>query len=169
MMSDGAETGEIAGVPEEMWRRPERSLVAIRVIEAGAIAAAIGVGPLLVAVFRAAGLPWWPVQTCPAGLALPAAFFVFWVVVAVREANRFRYALRPFDLVVSYGVLVQVRRTIPRARVQHVDIQSGPLERAFGVVRLVVHTAGNHADGASIRALTPADAEALRSALQTDD
>jgi len=167
-MLDGTTADHLTGVPETEWGRPERALVLIRVIEAGGFALAIAVGLIVADLAWLSDLSWWPVGAGFAGLTLAVVVVAAKVVIAVREAKRFRYALRPFDLVVSFGVLVQVRRTIPRARVQHVDIQSGPLERAFGVVRLVVHTAENHAEGASIRALTPDNAEALRIALQTD-
>ncbi len=69
------------------------------------------------------------------------------------------------ELLLRRGVLVRTVTAIPRARVQHVDLRQGPLEQAFGLVRLYVHTAsGLGADG-MIPGLDPDEAQRLRHAL----
>lgn len=79
--------------------------------------------------------------------------------------RRFRYGVRADDLLVESGVLFQHTVSIPLDRIQHVDTRQGPLERAFGLSRLVVYTAaGMSADG-SIPGLDEARADALRDLL----
>ena len=54
---------------------------------------------------------------------------------------------------------------IPRARVQHLDIQRGPLQRRFGLSTLIVHTAGSHLHALRLHGLDMDDAEQLRELL----
>lgn len=77
----------------------------------------------------------------------------------------FRYAVREHDLIVQSGVFFRRWSSVPLTRIQHVDSRQGPLERLFGVQRLLVYTAaGVSADGV-IPALTEANATTLRDAL----
>lgn len=79
--------------------------------------------------------------------------------------RHFRYGVRNDDLLVESGVLFRHTVSIPLDRIQHVDTRQGPLERAFGLSRLVVYTAaGMSADG-SIPGLEEDRADALRDAL----
>jgi membrane protein YdbS with pleckstrin-like domain len=75
------------------------------------------------------------------------------------------YVLRELDVVIQSGVWWKVRRCIPRSRVQHVDIASGPLDRAFGLVEVHLFTAGASGAVAQIPGLSPEAAEHLRAAL----
>jgi membrane protein YdbS with pleckstrin-like domain len=79
--------------------------------------------------------------------------------------RHFRYGVREDDLLVESGVLFRHAVSIPLDRIQHVDTRQGPIERLFGLSRLVVYTAaGMSADG-SIPGLEEEQADALRDAL----
>lgn len=54
---------------------------------------------------------------------------------------------------------------IPRSRVQHLDIERGPIERRFGLATLTVHTAGTRLQALRQPGLRDEDAVALRDAL----
>jgi len=54
---------------------------------------------------------------------------------------------------------------IPRSRVQHLDLERGPIERHFGLATLVVHTAGTRQHALRQSGFVDADAVALRDAL----
>lgn len=54
---------------------------------------------------------------------------------------------------------------VPRSRVQHLDIERGPIERHFGLATLVVHTAGIRTHAVRQPGFADADAVALRDAL----
>jgi hypothetical protein len=62
---------------------------------------------------------------------------------------------------------------VPRSRVQHLDIERGPIERHAGLATVVVHTAGSRLHALRQSGLREADAVALRDALvpeaDTDD
>lgn len=95
-------------------------------------------------------------------LGVQLVLALLWPAVAWRH---FGYAVRPRDLLVEQGVLFKRSVSIPLDRIQHVDTRQGPIERAWGVSRLVVYTAaGLSADG-SIPGLDEAKAAALRDRL----
>lgn len=62
---------------------------------------------------------------------------------------------------------------VPVSRVQHLDLERGPLERRLGLATLVVHTAGTRMAAVKLPLLALADAQALREHLarqvETDD
>lgn len=107
--------------------------------------------------------PWWPFRV---PVVLPTLFLglgVFSQSMVGRQWKAWTYEVREFDLVLSWGVLWQTRRVVARDRIQHLDINSGPMDRRFGLVQVVVYVAGGAV--ASIPGLTPGEAEALRSTL----
>ncbi|HEX5755858.1 MAG TPA: PH domain-containing protein [Arenimonas sp.] len=54
---------------------------------------------------------------------------------------------------------------VPRSRVQHLDLERGPLERRRRLATLIVHTAGTRLSALRQSGLDDADAMALRDAL----
>jgi membrane protein YdbS with pleckstrin-like domain len=97
--------------------------------------------------------------------------FVFVVVLALGLGHArllfqsWRWALRHDDVVARYGVVWRVSRSIPRVRVQHVDVSSGPVDRALGLVEVSLHVAGSAGPVLTIPGLAPDEAETLREAL----
>ncbi len=78
--------------------------------------------------------------------------------------RRWRYALRPHDLWIRQGLLTVQVSVIPYRRLQFVDTRSGPIERAFGLRQLVVHTAALGTSG-RLPGLEAEHAERLRETL----
>ena len=66
---------------------------------------------------------------------------------------------------VKRGRLWRKEILVPRSRVQHLDIERGPIERHFGLATLVVHTAGTRTHALRQAGFLDADAVALRDAL----
>jgi membrane protein YdbS with pleckstrin-like domain len=60
------------------------------------------------------------------------------------------------------GRVFQRARLLPLSRLQHVDIERGPLERMFGLAALVLHTAGTHSANIRIPGLEASEATRLR-------
>lgn len=89
----------------------------------------------------------------------PIAVMVPWL-----RYRRWRFALRDDDLWIRRGVVWRNTSVIPYARLQFVDTIHGPLDRAFGLAQLVVHTAAPGTSG-HLPGLAAADAEALREKL----
>ena len=51
---------------------------------------------------------------------------------------------------------------VPFGRVQHIDVHQGPIERAYGLATLVLHTAGTHNASVALPGLGHDDALAMR-------
>ena len=97
---------------------------------------------------------------------LVASVLLVWLVwLAARSFAVFHYAIREWDVLIASGVLWRRRQSVPRMRIQHVDVASGPIDRRFGVVNLTMYTAGTGEADATIPGLLPEDAEMLRELL----
>jgi membrane protein YdbS with pleckstrin-like domain len=81
------------------------------------------------------------------------------VVVLVLEARRLAYQVREHDVSLRSGVIRHRVETIPFARVQHVSVRRGLIERWLGLATLEVSSAG---PDISIPGLTVVDADLVR-------
>jgi hypothetical protein len=86
----------------------------------------------------------------------------------VRGHIRWRHTMWMLDdygFRIRRGWLWRSETLVPRARVQHLDIDRGPIERRFDLATLTVYTAGTSNSAVSLASLADADAVALRDAL----
>lgn len=107
-------------------------------------------------------------QGIPVGVLAGVAFLLVlgWSLRMARLSHdHWVYQLRQDDLLVAYGVFWRTKRFIPRNRIQHVDIQAGPIARMIGIATLSVFVGGRGGAAASIPGLDPGEAEQLRLAL----
>lgn len=116
-------------------------------------------------VAAASSIPWWVSgQRIWWLLLFPAAFVVVLVLVAAFTPRRVRsigYRLRDDDLLFRRGLMFQRFVAVPYGRMQLVDINRGPLDRALGLAGLKLVTAAA-ASNVTVPGLPMADAEALR-------
>lgn len=104
----------------------------------------------------------------PGGLATIGTFVTLVGFAVWRTMTRYRnwsWELTERELIIDRGVAFKLTRIVPRVRVQHVDISSGPLDRFFGLRQVSIYTAGTREADASIPGLTETRADELRSAL----
>ncbi|MDX2039633.1 MAG: PH domain-containing protein [Acidobacteriota bacterium] len=87
-------------------------------------------------------------------------WFSFWFPPRLYRSWRWRIDAKVLEL--RHGRLIERTRLIPLARLQHVDLERGPLERLFGLASLVIHTAGTHAASTTIPGLDAETAARLR-------
>lgn len=81
-----------------------------------------------------------------------------------RSVRAWGYTERDEDLLVRRGVLFRRLLVVPYGRMQFVDVQAGPLDRAFGLAEVQLHTGAATTD-ARIPGLVPAEAGRLRDRL----
>ncbi|MFC7308313.1 PH domain-containing protein [Streptomyces monticola] len=96
--------------------------------------------------------------------AVPAFFLVWGWPMLARNWRSWRYAERADDLLIQRGVLWREETVVPYGRMQLVEVESGPLQRKFGLASLQLHTAAAATD-ATIPGLDPEEAERLRDRL----
>lgn len=80
-----------------------------------------------------------------------------------------RFALTPDGLRIRRGVFWRSEVLVPRSRVQHTDLNRGPIDRQLGMSSLKVFTAGTKLASVSLDGLPEARAVELRDALVSDD
>jgi len=98
------------------------------------------------------------------GIALAVLMTGWRLTVIVRAVYAWGYAERDNDLLVRHGLLVRRLSIVPYARMQFVDVTAGPLERAFDLATVQLHTAAAASD-ARVPGLRPAEASRLRDRL----
>ena len=139
------------------WRPVSPKLITVELIARGIVVlvllAGLGVGWALA--------PYW---LWPAGIALVVAYAVWRSIVTVRAVRAWGYAERDQDLLVRHGLLIRRLSIVPYARMQFVDVTAGPLERAFGLATVQLHTAAAASD-AKVPGLPPEEAARLRDRL----
>lgn len=118
------------------------------------------------------GLRKWEAYPLPpmvgAGLML-IAWIGLMIYYNIRRYACWGYAIRPLDVLIEHGVWWKSRRCIPRSRIQHVDIRSGPIDRSLGLANVSLFVAGGVGAVAEISGVDPLEAERLRSALVEQD
>jgi membrane protein YdbS with pleckstrin-like domain len=96
--------------------------------------------------------------------AVAVVFGLVRAVLIVRSVRAWGYAERDEDLLVRHGLMVRRLSIVPYARMQFVDVTAGPLERAFGLATVTLHTAAAHSD-ATVPGLEGPEAARLRDRL----
>jgi len=90
-------------------------------------------------------------------------------VLGVGRWLRFRYLFEGSTLKIDEGLLVQKKITIPKNRVQSIDISAGIIQRIFGLVSVKIQTAGNEETAVDLNAVTKEEADRIISILSKDE
>jgi membrane protein YdbS with pleckstrin-like domain len=100
----------------------------------------------------------------PAGMVAVVLLAVWRSFITVRAVRAWGYAERDHDLLVRHGLVIRRLSIVPYARMQFVDVTAGPIERAFKLATVQLHTAAAASD-AQIPGLPPEEAARLRDRL----
>jgi uncharacterized protein len=93
-------------------------------------------------------------------LVVLRAYFLFWHQQKVYRA--WGYRLDGKVLETRHGIWFRELQLLPLARLQHVDLHSGPIERSLGLASLLLHTAGTQEATLIIPGLDANEAVKLR-------
>lgn len=140
-----------------LWRPVSRKLITVELINRAAWVVVLLVG--LAVGWVLTGSAWWP-----AGMGLLLVVSIWRSIVTVRAVKAWGYAERDHDLLVRHGLLIRRLSIVPYARMQYVDVTAGPLERAFKLATVQLHTAAAASD-ARVPGLAPEEASRLRDRL----
>ncbi|KAF1690296.1 PH domain-containing protein [Pseudoxanthomonas koreensis] len=142
------------------WQPLPRRGALLYAIGAGigfAIPAGLGLG---LAGSTPLGLPRIPFVAAAALLGLALG-----ILVGLLRHRRIGWKLDDDGFATRRGGLWRNETLVPVSRVQHLDLERGPIERQLGLATLVVHTAGTRMAAVKLPLLALADAEALRTHL----
>ena len=141
-----------------------------RVVKLWRVSSLIGFGALLLSMLIpvvAVGVVEPRTLVWLAGAWLAAAALSVWFCLwyPPRLYRSWGYRIDAKVLETRSGMAFQRARLLPLSRLQHVDIERGPLERMYGLASLVLHTAGTHSANIRIPGLEAAEAARLRDRL----
>jgi membrane protein YdbS with pleckstrin-like domain len=139
------------------WRPVSPKLITVELI-------ARGIGVLVLLAGLGVGWALAPYWLWPAGMAVVVSYGIWRSIVTFRAVRAWGYAERDQDLLVRHGLLIRRLSIVPYARMQFVDVTAGPLERAFGLATVQLHTAAAASD-AKVPGLPPEEAARLRDRL----
>jgi membrane protein YdbS with pleckstrin-like domain len=152
---------ELFAPPQYAWQRLSPAYRSLRRLTTLVVAPILFSIPAVI-VGVVTGL-WW-VSAILWGIA--AAIVIFRFSLIERNWRSWGYVEREDDLYITHGVLVKMLVAVPYGRMQLVEVQSGPLERAFGLATVSLKTASPET-GATIPGLPPTEAARLRDRLTT--
>jgi membrane protein YdbS with pleckstrin-like domain len=149
---------ELFAPPGEEWQPVSRRLVTVRFI---VLAITLAIVTPIVAI----GL-WFLLDAWSIVIALTVAVvgtaWGGWLIPRIWRA--WGYSERQEDLLVTHGVMFRKLTVVPYGRMQFVDVNSGPLDRKFGLATVQLHTASPATD-ARIPGLPAQEAARLRDKL----
>jgi uncharacterized protein len=87
--------------------------------------------------------------------------YIVWAVPARRYA-RWGYDVGEDRLRIVRGYLFYSDTVVPFGRIQHMDVDQGPIERRYDLATFSAHTAGSHGSTITLPGLKHEDALALR-------
>jgi membrane protein YdbS with pleckstrin-like domain len=122
--------------PGPGWQRVSPSLARLRriLLSAALTVLSLTVAGLWMFLSPAAWIP-------GTGLVALAAVGIWsWVLIG-RNARRWGYAELDEELFITRGAMFRRLVVVPYGRMQYVDVQAGPVDRAFGLARVQLHTA----------------------------
>lgn len=142
-----------------VWQQISPRLATVRRILILAIATAFVIAGAVLLL----ALPdlWWIGTLVTVTAVVAAAWGWDW---AGRNRRSWGYTENADDLLVTRGVMFKRLVAIPYGRMQFVDVQAGPLARAFGIATVTMHTASTET-AADIPGLPAAEATRLRNRL----
>ena len=128
--------------------------------------AQMAIGALVFGVVLAAVDQWFIDVPTAAIAGVVALALGLGIAYAVRLYQIWTFELQSDALYLERGVITLVETAVPFVRVQHVDTQFGPIERALGLSSVVVYTAGTRNADVRIPGLTPDRARELQDTLR---
>lgn len=146
---------DVAGLPpvvEETFEPLDPNYLKVRLIGDGIAAVVVAVASIGVAI---AVSSWVPVLV---GLGIVVLVGLLALLKRL-EVHHLGYLVREKDFSYRRGVISRAVTTVPFARVQHVSIDRGPVERYFGLATLRMRTAG---DGVTVAGVSEETATRLK-------
>jgi uncharacterized protein len=150
---------ELFAPPAYKWKRlSPQYLAERRLLNAIGWPLLFAIPAVFILIF--ARLWWLSVLLFLVGVAIAVIRYVF----LERSWRSWGYVEREVDLYITHGVWFRSLTAVPYGRMQLVEVQSGPVDRMFGLASVTLKTASPSTD-AVIPGLEPAEASRLRDRL----
>lgn len=126
----------------------------------------------LIAVVVVTAVDLGPMRSTPVPVGLLSGCLTFLILFGAfwspgRRYRSWSYAVGQDELHLRHGLWTRVRTIVPFGRVQHLDVAQGPIERQFGVGRLILHTAGTRNSAVTLPGLAIEEAGRIRDLIRS--
>jgi membrane protein YdbS with pleckstrin-like domain len=152
---------ELFAPPGYEWTRLSPQYRRMRKLLACSVPPLIATIPALLFGLIGGGSWWWISAALWLGTG---GYSLFRLIRSSPSWTSWGYVEREDDLYITHGVWFRKLLAVPYGRMQLVEVESGPLERAFGLAAISLRTASPET-GARIPGLEPAEAARLRDRL----
>ncbi|MEP7349194.1 MAG: PH domain-containing protein [Sphingorhabdus sp.] len=129
------------------------------------IATALGLLPFLIGAGVLEGGQLLPPGSIIVPILVLYAYIAF--IIPARKYRHWGYAMGADRLRIVRGYMYYRDTVVPFGRIQHIDVEQGPVQRRYDLATLTVHTAGNHNSTVSLPGLLHADAVAIRETIRS--
>ncbi len=143
---------------------PPKALTVIRLrllAPAGFVIVVLLVGAVAAFLGDVAGATTYGLVLAAVAVLVMAGWWVFSGLVF----RAYGWKLTDGTVELRHGVVVQRHQVLPRARVQNVTKEAGPVSRAFGLASITVHSAGANTPNITVPDLTVEVGDRLRTNL----
>ena len=161
-LANAIQCAHISGMTDE--NLPELTPLDPAFITISRIASALGLLPFVIGAGVLEFAQLLPPGTFLVPVLLAYAFVVF--TVPARKYRHWGYDMGTDRLRIVRGYMFYSDTIVPFGRIQHIDVDQGPIDRRYGLAKLTVHTAGNHNSTVALPGLAHADALAMREAIR---
>jgi len=93
---------------------------------------------------------------------IPLVIILLNLFLVVKGFKQKAYALREHDILYKRGYIWRSQTVVPFNRVQHCEVDQGPIERLFNISKLKIFTAGGSSSDIAIPGLKPETAHSLK-------
>ncbi|SKC66968.1 PH domain-containing protein [Okibacterium fritillariae] len=141
-------------LPHEGWQRVSKRYIVVELIGSVITLAVLAAAAIFIAVISEAVWQWW--------VAGPIALItLIYMIFTPRRVRSIGYLLRDDDLLFRRGIMWQRFVAVPYGRMQLIDVNRGPVARAFGLSELKFVTA-SATTGVVLPGLPADEADRLR-------
>ena len=151
---DDGEAPRRLDIGDGEWRRVSPKYVVVDLIGEAIFAVVVAAATVILALLLEATWPWWVGAALLVAVLIGAAF-------TPRRIRSIGYQLRQDDLLFRRGIMWTRIVAVPYGRMQLIDINRGPVARAFGLAELKFVTA-SAATAIVLPGLPEGEAERLR-------
>jgi len=88
--------------------------------------------------------------------------FIYTIFIKIIGFKRRKFLVREKDISYKKGVFYKKITTVPFNRIQHVEIDQGPVSRFFNLASLSVFTAGDSSDDLKVNGLLKDEAQQIK-------
>ena len=153
------DTDHLPSIQQLTYKTLHKDYLTVELISSAIFFGLLLIGAVIIIGFNLLDLPIW-VRVTASIMVILLIFLSVWHTYAA--FSRKKYALREKDIIYQEGLIWRKAIAIPFNRVQHAELQQGPIERLFKLSKLNIFTAGGSSSDLTISGLHQTEANRIK-------